>query len=136
MDTSKAKKKKKEFIHYFSSANRCPGTSWQAGPQHAGLLLENTNAITIGVPPLSSFPRVFIAEHTMTYGKEYPFDHLDSAVPALLHSNLLPAHAYYTLCLEVQTINFSGDRIFFLNDLFSADKKPSNMIKEPFLLQK
>lgn len=71
----------------------------------------------------------------MTYGTEYPFDHLDSAVPVLLHSNLLPAHAYYTLCLDVQIIIFSGDRFFFFNDLFSTDKNPSNTIKEPFLLQ-
>lgn len=103
--------KKEEFAHY-SSANRCPGTSWQAGPQHAGLLLENTNAKTINVPPLSSFPWVFIAEHMMTYGTEYPFDHLDSAVPALLHSNLLPTHACYTLRLEVQIKIFKRQNLF------------------------
>lgn len=127
MDTSKAKKKE-EFIDC-SSANRCPGTSWQAQPQHAGLLLEKTNAITINVPPLSSFPRVFIAEHMMTYGTEYPFDHLDSAVPALLHSNLLPAYAFYTLCWEVQIIFFRRQD-FFLMTYFQQIKKPSKVIKE------
>ena len=49
---------------------------------HVQQLLGKTNAITLNVPSSFFFPQLYVLSMT-SYGMEYPFGQLGSAVPAV-----------------------------------------------------
>jgi len=74
-------KQTKEFIHHFPLASRCSAIPRKAGLHHAYPLLGKRNAITSDALP-SFFPLLSVLS-MMSYGMEYPFGLLGSAVLAV-----------------------------------------------------
>jgi len=75
-------KQTKEFSQHFPLAGRCSAISRKAGLHHTEQLPRKTNAITLNVPPSFFFPQLYMLS-MMSYGMEYPFGQLGSAVLAV-----------------------------------------------------